>query len=160
MSLVAWRVVRRVRKNIGRQPVQTKRMIARIVIFSAITLMFGVFGYLFHPSVLLWLGGGLALGVPLAFLGLHLTQFEETPEGHFYTPNTYIGIGLSVILVGRILFRMVKVSSLSGASASSTQPLANITQSGLTLFFFGLVAGYYIAYFTGVLVRAHGLVKK
>lgn len=102
-SLVIWGMYRRVRRNIGRQPLQPKRLILRIVIFSLISALF-VFIGLEHPKVLLGFGGGVLLGVPLAFVGLRLTRFETTAEGRFYTPNLYIGVGLSLLLVARLAY--------------------------------------------------------
>src|SRR4051812_11893711 len=101
VSLVVWRVYRRVRRSVGRQPLQPKRLMLRIGIFSIVTVLIAFAG-LGNVKVLLGLAAGMFLGVPLAFLGLHLTRFETTPEGKFYIPNTHIGIGLSLLLVGRL----------------------------------------------------------
>ena len=93
VTLVVWRMYLRVRRSIGRQPLQPKRLIFRIGIFSIVTVMIAFTG-LAEPKVLLGFIGGALLGVPLAFLGLRLTRFEATAEGKFYTPNTHIGIGV------------------------------------------------------------------
>src|SRR5580658_5084480 len=112
VSLLAFRMYGRVRRNIGRQPMQQKRMIARIIIFAVVTCLLSVISFL-YPRLFLGLGGGLALGALLAFVGLRLTQFEATPEGHFYTPNPYIGVALSILFVGRILYRLFLISTIS-----------------------------------------------
>ena len=152
VPFVIWRVYARVRRNVGRQPLRPKRMIARIVFFSIITVLAGAASLLYLPS-LAALGGGLLLGVPLALVGLRLTRFEQTAEGKFYTPNTYIGIAVTMLLVGRIAYRM---TALFGATAAGGQIPPALFQSPLTLIFFGVTAGYYIAYYAGILLRADG----
>jgi hypothetical protein len=137
------------KRNIGPQPMHRGRMIARIIIFSVLTALIGV-GTITHPPTLAGLAGGLLLGVPLAFLGLHLTQFETTQKGGFYTPNAAIGVGLTLLFVGRIVYRVI---ALSAAQSERDPSLPQLFQSPLTLAVFGLTAGYYIAYYAGVLRR-------
>ncbi len=149
LPLIAWRMYVRVRRNIGRQPLQPKRTLARIIIFSVITMLIAA-GGLVYPPVLIGLAVGLLLGAPLALLGLRLTKFEFTPEGKFYTPNTVIGVILSVLFIGRIIYRILMLSESSAYNASSPE----LFHSPLTLSIFGLTAGYYIAYYAGVLMRA------
>jgi hypothetical protein len=153
IPLVAWRVYLRVRRNIGRQHFRSKRLVTSIVIFSALSIFIGLAALTYPPSPLA-LGGGLLLSVPLALLGLHLTQFETTAEGKFYTPNTAIGIAVTVLFVGRIGYRMVV---LFLAPAPEGLPPAALFQSPLTLLLYGVTAGYYIAYCSGVLWRGKKL---
>jgi len=150
VGVVALRMYGRMRRNIGRQTLQPKRLVTRIVIYAVVTLALAVFAMTMNQRLLLGLGGGLALGVPLAFLGLSLTRFESTAEGRFYTPNPYIGGALTILLAGRLVYRLVVLSDISH---NPTQPPA-LMQSPLTLCVFGLLAGYYIAYSIGVLARS------
>jgi hypothetical protein len=101
----------------------------------------------FSPLAEAALWGGCAAGVALALWGLRLTRFERTAEGFFYTPNAYIGVGLSLVLVARILYRMEQLY-LGGAAPASNPSFA---RSPLTLVIFGLVAGYYTCYAAGLL---------
>ena len=142
VPLIAWRVYVRVRRNIGRQPFQPRRRMVRIVIFSIVSVLIGLgaFGYL--PPVAA-LGGGLLFGVPLALYGLHLTKFDTTSEGKFYTPNTAIGAALTVLLAGRMGYRMFV---LLAVPPSEGMPPPSLFHSPLTLLIFGVKAGYYIAY--------------
>jgi hypothetical protein len=146
-ALIAWRIFARMRRNIGRQPLQPKRMMTRIVIYGILTLLLAAFSVL-YPRLLLGLGAGLALGVPLAFVGLKLTKFETTPEGRFYTPNPYIGSALTVLLAARLIYRLIVLSNISQNPTQSPPAM----QSPLTLCVFGILAGYYVAYYIGVLV--------
>lgn len=148
--LFAWRVYMRVRRNIGRQALNPRRLKASVVLFGIVAAVFLLSG-IFHPLTAAALAGGLALAVPVALYGLKLTKFEDTPEGKFYTPNPALGIGISTLFLGRIAYRFIALSSANGLQAMQAQPPF---QSPLTYFLLGLSAGYFIAYQTGVLIRS------
>ncbi|HWA27118.1 MAG TPA: hypothetical protein VG734_15790 [Lacunisphaera sp.] len=150
VPFIAWRVYRRVRRSVGRQPFRPVGLAVRIVVFGAILAAVAWAGSS-HPETLASLGGGLLLGSGLAIYGLTLTKFESAPDGRFYTPNTALGVSISVLFVGRIVYRMLV---LTDASALPTRAFPAPFQSPLTLFLFGLTAGYYIAYYAGVLIRS------
>jgi hypothetical protein len=143
---VGWRMYVRFRRNVGRQPLQSNRMIGRIIFFGAISVLIAL-GASSHQPALLSFGGGLLLGLPFAFAGLRLTKFETTAEGHFYTPNTHIGLALTLLVAARFAYRLTMIFVASNANA----PQAMFLQSPLTLGMIGLIAGYYIAYYAGVL---------
>jgi len=148
-GLVAWGIYRRVRRNIGRQPLRPRRITVSIVIFSIVSILFIVMS-LQQLHLLLGIVGGLLLGVALGFIGLRLTKFETTDEGHFYTPNTHIGVALSALFIGRMLYRFW---ILRDATTATGHPPP--FQSPLTFFIFGLIAGYYIVYYIGLFVHTH-----
>ena len=150
IPFIAWRVYSRVRRNVGRQHFHPGRLKASIVIFSIITLLFAALT-IGHLSVLGALAGGLALSVPIALYGLKLTKFEDAPDGKYYTPNTALGIGISALFIGRLAYRFLTLATATDLQAAPPQPF----QSPLTFFLFGLSAGYFIAYQTGVLIRSH-----
>lgn len=145
-GLIAWSIYRRVRRNIGRQQLRPKRSIVSLVIFSTFSIL--IFTFVHNVAVLLGFGGGLMLGAILGFVGLRLTKFETTDEGHFYTPNTYIGGALSVIFIGRMAYRLW----LNHPDSTSD---AQLFHSPLTLFVSGLLFGYYIVYYVGLFVHTH-----
>lgn len=152
-GLMAWGVYRRVRRNIGQQRLRPARIIVSLVILSlAIALL--VFVSLPFPKMLLGIGVGIVLGAPLGLLGLRLTKFETNDRGHFFTPNTHIGIALSVLLIGRMLYRWWMLNDTGTAMAgASGQP--QLLQSPLTYFIFGLYAGYYLVYRTGLFIHMY-----
>lgn len=148
MCLIAWRMYRRVRRNIGRQPLHPRRAIKSIVILSLVSLL--IVGTSFqNTNLLLGFGGGLLLGALLGFVGLRLTKFETTDEGHFYTPNTHIGVAISLLLVGRIAYRFMTFHDISTAQ-NHPPPM----QSPLTIFIVGLTVGYYLVYQTGLFIHS------
>ena len=149
IPLLAWRVYLRVRRSIGRQHFRPARLVTSIVVFSVFSIGIGLAAWTDSPSVAA-LGGGLLLGLPLALVALHLTRFEAGPDGKYYTPNTAIGVAVTVLFVGRIGYRAV-VLFLAPPAESAPPPA--LFHSPLTMVLYGVTAGYYIAYFAGVLVR-------
>ncbi|MDB6108724.1 MAG: hypothetical protein JWR69_474 [Pedosphaera sp.] len=149
-SLVVWRMYRRMRSTIGPQLLRPRRIIFRIGIFGVLGVLIGI-AVLNHSSLLIGFGTGLLLGVPLAVIGLRLTRFATTAEGPFYTPNTYIGVALSVLLCARLIYRL---TALYAFSHSPDQPSHIPLGSPLTLALFGLLASYYITYNAGVYLRS------
>lgn len=145
--LIAWRVYRRIRRNIGRQRSTRARHWIGIGLYSVLLLLLGLHS-LSVPESLLSLAGGVAIGIALAILGLRLTKFERTPEGYFYTPSAHIGIALTLLFVGRICYRIVELylrHPLNGAPP-------DFARSPLTLIVFGMLAGYFVVYAIGVLL--------
>jgi hypothetical protein len=145
----AWRVYRRLRRNIGKQLLIPGRVWGLIAVFGLLSLFVAAASFR-QPAALEALAGGLALGVALAFVGLRLTRFEIENGKHCYTPNTHIGVTLSLILIGRVAYRMMFLFGSSDAGMSGPA----LMQSPLTVFMYGLPAGYYIAYYIGVLQHA------
>ena len=149
VGLFAWAIYRRIRRNIGRQRLRPGRVITSIVIISLASALI-LTASLLKPTLALGFGGGLVLGAALALLGLRHTKFETTEDGHYYTPNTYIGVGLSVLLLARMAYRIFLIQGQLNQPAG---PQA--FQSPLTQFIIGLTLGYYLAYYIGLFVHTH-----
>lgn len=157
VPLIGYRIYRRVRKTIGRQPIEPKRMIVRIVVLSAAATAFLLLT--FRDTALFGaVAGGLVLGVIVALVGLHLTQFELSAQGSFYTPNRYIGVAVSALLVGRIVYRIfaaMPAAQFTAQHATNPDDFAPLRQGNpLTMVILMLTIGYYLAYFAGVLLKA------
>lgn len=151
MAYVAWRMYRRFRRNVGPQLFRRRRLKIRVGIYAAIVLFLVFYAFAGHlpQTVTAGLFAGLALGVPVGFFGLRLTRFETRPEGRCYVPNTVLGVSLSLLLAARLVYRLLVFSQVGVQTGSHPQ----FMRSPLTLFIFGLVAGYYMTYFIGLLTR-------
>lgn len=153
-AFVLWAIYRRVRRNFGRQRVQPVSMRSRMILFGVVGALMLLAAarnlQLFEGMI-----AGIAGGVTLAWLGLRHTIFETTEQGSFYTPHTYIGLAVSALLIGRIAYRFMVVYPVAqAASQAGANPFAAYQKSPLTLAIFGVVIGYYIAYYAGVLTRS------
>lgn len=148
VSFIVWRVYVRVRRNIGRQPFRRSRMITSIVLFSFLSVGIGIAASVM-PLAVAGLGAGLVAGGLLALLGLRLTVFDLTAETKYYTPNTFLGISITALFLGRMIYRATVLYAVTQPD-SLPPPLFH---SPLTLVLFGITAGYYIGYCAGVLHR-------
>jgi hypothetical protein len=145
--LVAWRLYSRVRRMVGRQRLSRVRPWIPVCVFPVLVVLLALLS-LGHPAPLAALAGGLAGGGLLALYGLRLTRFERTPQGLYYTPNAYLGVTLSLLVVGRVLYRLAELYSGDFAAAGAPPDFA---RSPATLAIFGALAGYYVAYAIGLL---------
>ena len=145
-GLIAWRMYSRMRRLIGRQQFSSKRGWLTVCLLPLIVVMLA-FVSRAEPNTELALLGGLVAGTVLGIFGLRHTKFENTPAGLFYTPNAHIGIGLSLLLAGRILYRFVQMGSMAQTAPATPQ----FVNSPITLAIVGMLAGYYITYAVGLL---------
>jgi hypothetical protein len=150
-ALVAWGIYRRLRRSFGRQRVREGRMWIRIGILTALTAAIAASAIVrVHDlSVLAALTAGIAGGAVLGYVGLRYTKFEVQPDGRFYTPHTYIGVAVTALFFGRLLYRFLTVYD----GAVPNRGLAAAYQSPFTLAVFGALVGYYVFYYLGVLQR-------
>ena len=152
IPFIAWRFYRRIRANIGRQKFNTARSATILVIFGVVSVL-AAYSTFFRLDLLLAQTGGLLVGVMIGLVGLKLTEFADEAEGRFYTPNSYLGVAVSVLLIGRIAYRFFVLYTLDPAAQ---REMSGLGQSPLTLGLFGLTAGYYVAYHVGLLAKWRG----
>ena len=148
LPLIAWRAYSRVKRNIGRQTLSKRRPWVTMVIFPLLIVLLSFGAYSHHrPALFAAMAGVIAGGIVLGIYGLRHTKFDATPEGLFYTPNAHIGIALSVLFIGRVIYRMFVLYSMNPYAPQSSSDFA---ASPLTLGIFGLLAGYYVTYAIGL----------
>ena len=145
---IGWRIYRRVRRLIGRQPVRPRRLVATVILFPLLVVLVTLPG-LRDPVMLESVVAGVACGIALGWFGLRLTRFEATPVGFFYRPNTVIGVAISLLFIGRLVYRFGSIYLASGNLDPST--LQTFGRSPLTVGLLGLVAAYYTTSASGVL---------
>jgi hypothetical protein len=149
VPLVAWRMYSRIKRNVGRQTLSRWRPWVTIGIFPLLIVLLAVGAYSHHrPALFAAMAGGIVGGIVLGFYGNKHTRFEVTPNGLFYTPNAHIGIALSVLFIGRVVYRMFVLYSMNPYAPQSPTDFA---ASPLTLGIFGLLAGYYVTYAIGLI---------
>jgi len=147
LPLLAWRIHARFKRMVGTQRLSRIRPWITLTIFPTLAALLALAARS-DPQRLWLLAAGLAAGAALGVFGLHKTRFEPTQQGLFYTPNAHLGIALSLLFIGRIVYRLVEVFVLAPHSPHGFDDFA---RSSLTLCVFGLLAGYYIAYAVGLL---------
>ncbi len=149
-AFVVWRFYSRIRRMIVRQRLSKVRPWITVCAFPVLLVVLAASSTA-QPLSLEALLGGTAIGVGLGIYGLRLTRFENTPEGLYYTPSAHLGIGLSVLLIGRLGYRAMQMySSTDGGYTSPVLP-AGLSGSPVTLLIFGALAGYYVTYAIGLL---------
>ena len=149
VALIAWRVYRRARRLIGRQPSRTWRHALSAVLFPLLLALMALGAWFADPDAFFALAGGVAIGIGRALWGLKLTRFERDEQGWFYIPNARIGIALIVLLAGRIAWRLFELARAYGAPMRSASQ--DVMRSPLTLLIVATVLAYYAAYSAGLL---------
>lgn len=154
LPILAWIVWRRVSRQFGRQPIRRRRMIFRIVVFVLVGGLLALSGF-HHAALAEGLAAGALLGGALGLLGIRLTRFETDPaKGDCYVPNPWIGALLTALLLGRLAWRLlVAWPQMQQAPAPGAMPPAGYAASPLTMLVIGLLVGYYIVYFSGLLIH-------
>jgi hypothetical protein len=153
IPFIVWRLYSRMRKLITRQEARPGRLWFSVILFPLLTL-FMAWVVRKDMTALGSLAGGAVCGVALAMLGLKLTRFDVEGSKLFYQPNRYIGMGLMMVFVTRMVYRYAFAQPAAGV-----QPGDAALHSPLTLVVMGLVFCYYAPYSAGILLRRARLGK-
>ena len=156
VPVMAWAVYRRLRRHFGAQPLQRGRLGARVVVFAIIGVGLLASAWLM-PTLGIGGAAGLLVGAVLGVYGLHLTQFDDTPQGRTYTPNRYIGFILAALLLGRLAYRFAMLASVGTPATQDPNAMAMMQRSPLTFAIVGVLIGYYLSYYGGLLWRTRQL---
>jgi hypothetical protein len=152
-AIIVWALYRRVRRSIGRQRVQEKRMWVRIGILMLVAILIAA-SVARDVDLLGVLAAGIVCGAALAYVGIKYTKFEVTSQGRFYTPHAYIGLVIAALFVGRVLYRFLDTFDGAAPPAAAGQSIVAVYQhSPFLLAAFGAIVGYYVPYYLGVLQR-------
>jgi hypothetical protein len=150
-------VYRRLRRSFGRQRILPFRMRVRmgilIVLGCSLTPLAASSGQ-FAATALAGAVAGAALGV----WGARRTRFETHDGQLHYVPHTYTGIAVSLLFVGRLVYRMAELYSMdrSNAGGASLQGFAapTMVRSPFTVGLLFVVIGYYVCYYSMVLWKS------
>jgi hypothetical protein len=150
--LIPLALYRRLKRTFGRQPLVPGRLMTRIAIFLLIAVLLNVSAQNFVVPELV----GVGLGAALALWGASRTRFETADGRRYYIPHTYVGIAVTLLFVGRLIYRVAQ-SSGALAAAGDTAPTAGpqaAMQSPLTAGIFFVLIGYYVCYYSWVLWKS------
>ena len=162
--LIPLMVYRRLRRSFGRQPFRPTRMILRMIILALLgaSLVRAAFssGGLSAAEIV-----GAAVGLALALWGASRTRFLTQNGQLYYVPHTYAGIAISLLVIGRIGYRLAQVYSAGGLLPAGTGAAApgqsvagaappSIVRSPLTVGIFFVLIGYYLCYYGWLLWKS------
>jgi hypothetical protein len=108
---------------------------------------------------------GLLVGCVLGLLGLALTRWEAEPRSLHYTPSRALVLTLTLVVVARIVYGLVRAWQAWRATPDDASWLAEAGAAG-SLAAGAVVLGYYLAYWTGVRLqlgrqrRAHAATRR
>lgn len=160
-ALVMFVLFRRARRLLTRQRFSLLRVGLRLGLIGTVcALLLLVFSLSRGLAPLV----GLAAGVVLGLLGAALTRFEVAEDGVYYTPNAYVGFAVLSLLVGRLIYRVTRMRAV----AQLTQPvggdfattLDSIQGSPWTAIILFTLLGYYLCFYTAVLIRGWILTQR
>jgi hypothetical protein len=166
-AVVVWSVYLRLRRSFGKQRLRPVQLGFRIGLFLLI-------GCLLLPSVMRQtaylesLAIGLIVGIALALWGASRTRYLREQGQLFFVPHTYTGLAVSLLFLGRLVYRFVQVYAATGAAATGAGPpgagspnpgfaAASIVNSPLTVALLYILVGYYVYYYSAVLWKSKHL---
>jgi hypothetical protein len=161
-AVVLFAVYGRFRRNLGQQPLRPVRMRVRSIILLIVggaLLPVIPRSTAFVAAVVL----GVALGVALASWGAARTRFLKVDHQLYYVPHTYTGVAVSLLFLGRLVYRLIQVYAgwdVGHGVGAPTQEYApaGMLRSPLTLGLFFVLVGYYVYYYSAVLWKAKRVV--
>jgi hypothetical protein len=155
-ALVALMIYRRFRRNFGRQLLRPTRMTVRMVILLVLAGTLAPAALRGREYLLAEIAGAAA-GVALALWGASRTRFVRDGERLFYIPHTYTGIVISVLVLGRIAYRLLELYP-AGAFPVPGNPSAPdsgaMAKAPLTAGLLFVLIGYYVCYYGKVLWKS------
>jgi hypothetical protein len=164
--LVVFLIYRRLRRSFGQQPLRPVRMgvrVALLLVVGCLLLPAAFRSAAFTAAVLV----GTVAGVSLALWGLARTRFVRASNQLYYVPHTYTGIAVSLLFLGRLVYRLMQAYGSTHAPHSAGADAANqafapasMLQSPLTLGLFYVLMGYYVCYYSMVLWKSKRVVAE
>lgn len=151
-------IYRRFRRSFGRQPIRPVRMWIRIALLVLLSCSLLPSALKSGQFLLAELGGAIA-GAALGIWGARHTRYA-TYEGRLhYVPHTYTGIAVTLLFIGRLVYRLVEWYSQNRAPGGVASAAQGITQapmmrSPLTVCLIFVVVGYYVCYYAKVLRKS------
>ena len=149
---VGFAIYRRVRRNIGWQPLNSRRIWFRVILFGLIGLLL-LSSSLSNPVAYISDAVGIILGLILAYFAIKTIQFEQRDKKWFYRSNGWIGVILITLVLGRIIYRITVSygtyeTLLNGTPASQQPPdFSTYTSHPITAGIIFILVAYYACYY-------------
>ncbi|MEH7419001.1 hypothetical protein V7266_27610 [Neobacillus drentensis] len=154
IAIFIFAIYRRIRRNIGWQELNPRKMVIRTCMFLIIGLAFLSVG-LTHPISLISDVAGILAGILLAYYGAALTTFEKREKHWYYRPNIWIGSTVTFIFLARLIYRFYWMYTSGALTAAAAQKQTNGYQNisaavgnswtaGLLLIMFAYYIFYYL----------------
>lgn len=158
--LAALVIYRRFRRSFGCQLMRPMRMRVRIGVFLVLGCSMLPLG-LKSSSYFAAEAAGLAAGLALGLWGADRTRYQMFNGQLHYIPHTYTGIAVSLLFIGRLVYRTAQAYSMNSSPGMepgvATQPglaPSMSMSSPLTAGLLFVVIGYYVCYYGKVLWRS------
>jgi hypothetical protein len=149
-------IYRRFRRSFGRQPVRPARMWIRIALLILLGCSLVPSAFKSGQFLFAELAGALA-GPALGFWGAKHTRFAVYEGRLHYVPHTYTGIAISLLFIGRLVYRFAEWYAVNGAPGSAiaaSRAPEPMMKSPLTVGLVFVVVGYYVCYYAMVLWKS------
>lgn len=124
-----------------------------ITISSAIFLFGAALTNVWVPEAFLYAASGLVGGVAIGVVGLGLTRWERTPSGLHYTPNRWLVLALTLAVSARLAYGLWRSWNAWMALAGDAGWIAAAGVGG-SLAAGAVILGYYLAFWTGIRMKA------
>jgi len=160
--LVVYAIYRRFRRSFGRQALRPARMMLRIALLSVVACVLAPMA-LRSGQFLAAVFIGAALGIGLGVWGAQRTRFQMVGAQLHYVPHTYTGIAVSLLFLGRLVFRLSQAYSglhaahATAAGAAQGYAPASMLRSPLTVGIFFVLVGYYVYFYSWLLWKSKRL---
>jgi hypothetical protein len=130
--------------------------IAGLMLSIALCLASAAMTSFWTPGAITYTLGGLLAGVLLGVLGLVLTRWEHTPRGVHFTPNALLVLLVTLVVAARIAYGAWRAWHAWDAGFDYRSAIVADGLRG-SLAAAGIVLGYYLTFWIGVLrrVRRH-----
>src|SRR5579863_5024382 len=130
--LVVFLIYRRLRRSFGQQLLSPVRMRVRCVVLLVVAGLL-LPGALTSAASLAAALAGVLAGVALALWGAAHTRFLRASGRLYYVPHTYTGIAVSLLFLGRLVYRGVQAYGSSHAAHAVGQSAANPAQAASSM---------------------------
>lgn len=145
-----WVIYLRVKRTIGFQRFERRRIYTRTGIFGTIGALVLASGFL-HPILYAGDAAGLVAGAALALLAIRFLVFERRDEAWYYRTHVWIESVVLVLFLARLVLRVWEVMQ-NGGRQNAVQAEDPFTAGAISLF-----VGYYIAFHIGLLRKERAL---